>query len=283
VPVAEHKEGPMVRTSIASALAALLLASAAPAQAPRLRWQPGQVLTYRVEQATQNVETKDDARAETTTRLALTKRWQVLDVDAAGVATVQLSLLALRLETTTPDGATSFDSAAPDKATPPALREQLGRYVGPPLAVLRVDGGGRVLEVKESKFGPASRYEAEPPFGGVLPAALPAVGQSWERPYRLTPADAPTPYDAVQRYVCKAVDANALTVTLTSELKAQPSAAELASLVQQLPTGEVVYDLRNGRYHGANLRIDREVKGHQGEGTACRYTSTYSEVFVGDH
>src|SRR5262249_11863735 len=139
-PSPSTRRGRMFRRSIASALAALLLASAAPAQAPRLRWQPDQTLTYRVEQATQNVETGDDARAETRTSLKLTKRWRVLAVDASGVATVQLSLLALSLETTTPDGTTNrFDSAAPDQATP-ALREQLGRYVGPPLAVLRVDG-----------------------------------------------------------------------------------------------------------------------------------------------
>jgi hypothetical protein len=274
----------MFRRLIASALGVLLLASLAPAQAPRLRWQQGQALTYRVEQATETVETKEDARAETRTSLKLTKRWQVLAVDAAGIATVQLSLTALSLESTPSSGdKQSFDSAAPEKATP-ALREQLGRYVGPPLAVLRVDGSGRVLEVKESKFGPASRYEAELPFGGLLPAVLPTVGQAWDRTYQITieGAAGPAKYDAVQRYACKAVDGNSLTVSLATELKTQPPPAELAALVQMLPAGEIVYDLRDGRLHAANYRIDREVKGQQGEGSASRYTSTYAEVLVGD-
>src|SRR5207249_4975021 len=106
---------------------------------------------------------------ETRTKLNLTKRWQVLDVDAAGVATLQLALASLRLETTTPSGGVLlFDSQDADKSDP-HMREQLGRFVGQPLALLRMDSQGKVVEVKESKHGPASRFETEPPFVLVFP------------------------------------------------------------------------------------------------------------------
>ena len=124
----------------------------------RLHWQAGQVLTYRVEQTTLHSDVVGDSKVETKTKLNLIKRWQVVSVDAAGAATLQLSLATLRLETTTPGGDTLlFDSANPDKNTP-ELQTQLSGYVGKALALLRVDDQGRVLEVKESKFGPASRY-----------------------------------------------------------------------------------------------------------------------------
>src|SRR5258708_633316 len=95
----------------------------------RFRWQAGQILTYRVEQQTQAVEVLNGTRAETKTKTNLLKRWHVLSVDAAGVATLQHSLAALRIETTTPSGETLlFDSASPDKSNP-ALREQMTKYV----------------------------------------------------------------------------------------------------------------------------------------------------------
>src|SRR5260370_29725868 len=105
----------MVRRGMASLLGVLTVAALASAQAPQLRWQAGQTLAYRAEQVTQTVETLGDTKIETQTRLTLNKRWQVLAVDAGGVATLQLSLAAMRLESTPPSGkAVLFDSAAPD-------------------------------------------------------------------------------------------------------------------------------------------------------------------------
>jgi hypothetical protein len=270
---------------MASVCGVLTMAALASAQAPQLRWQPGQVLVYRAEQVTQATETLGEMRSETRTRLNLSKRWQVLGVDA-GVATLQLSLTAMRMETTTPSGQTLlFDSSAPDQSTP-ALKDQLGKYVGPPLAVLRVDGYGRVLEVKESKFGSASRYDAEPPFGGVLPGALPQVGQGWERAYQITlepPQGTGEKFPAVQHYACKAIDAATLTVTLKTELKNPPAApADQVPLLQMQPDGEIVWDLQAGRLRSVHLRIEKELPNYQGEGSHYRFVSTYAEEYAGD-
>src|SRR5947209_8221023 len=110
----------------------LLVASStvlAQAGAWQFRWHEGQVLTYRVEHVTSASETTGNGTSETTTKLHLTKRWQVLGVDRAGVATLQLSLAALRLETAVPTrDALVFDSAAPEKSDP-HLREQLARFI----------------------------------------------------------------------------------------------------------------------------------------------------------
>src|SRR5204863_8536740 len=74
-----------------------------------------------------------------------------------------------------------FDSADLANSTP-ELR-QLSKHLGKTLAVLRMDGYGRILEVKE---GSAAKYEAEPPFALVLPAAAPKEGQAWLRHYKVT-------------------------------------------------------------------------------------------------
>ncbi len=276
----------MVRAAILTTVAALLLASAASAQQAgwRLRWQQGQTLTYSVEQSMTAAETKGGTTNESKNKLPLTKRWTVVSVDAQGVATLQLALAALRMETTLPGGEVLlFDSANPDKGDP-QLKEQMTKYVGQPLATLVVDGFGQVLEVKESKFGPASKYQNELPFALVLPQTAPAPGQSWRRQYQVTldpPQGAGEKYDAVQKCVCKAVEGAKATIAVSNTVTKLPEAlANQAPLLQLQPEGEVVIDTQAGRMLSVNFKVDKELKNHEGEGSSYRFQSSYAEQYV---
>ncbi|HTK77591.1 MAG TPA: hypothetical protein VL371_20165, partial [Gemmataceae bacterium] len=154
----------MSRCMSLSVLAVLSFAAAAPAQAPQFRWRTGQALTYKVSQTTTADETIGDKTQTTTTQLDLVKRWQVTGVDVNGVATLQMTLASLRMETKTPSGEKLlFDSAKPAESTE-ALRDDMSKYIGPPLTVVRLDARGQLVEVKESKFGPESRLESDLPF-----------------------------------------------------------------------------------------------------------------------
>ncbi|HLJ95474.1 MAG TPA: hypothetical protein VKU02_20020 [Gemmataceae bacterium] len=258
----------------------------AQAEAWRFRWQEGQVLTYRVEHRTKAAEVTRSGTSETTTKLNLTKRWKVLEVDRAGIARLQLSLDALRLETTTPNrDALLFDSAHPEQGDP-HLREQLARFVGQPLAVLKVDGQGRVVQVVESKHGPASRFESELPFILTLPPETREPGPSWERAYRITlepPQGTGEQYQAAQKYTCKAVADGKATIAVTTFLQNMPeSLLDRVPLLQMQPEGEVVFDFKEGRLGRADLHIEKELNGHQGEGSSYRFQSTYTEEFIGN-
>lgn len=261
-------------------------AGAARADVFRFRWQPGQILNYKVEQQTTAAEVVDGKKTETTTKLANVKRWQVTDVDAAGVATLQLSLTALRVETTTPSGeSVVFDSATPATGNP-QMREQLGKYVGPVLAVLRVDGRGRVIEVKECKHGPASRYESEPPFVLTLPEQDVRPGAAWERNYQMTlapPQGTGEQFEAVQKYAYQGTENAKTMITLETALKAPPRGLQdQIALLQFQPQGTALFDARAGRLERAELGVERELKGHQGEGSSYLFKSRYSELYVGD-
>jgi hypothetical protein len=278
----------MIRNVSLAVLAGLALASAAPAQTAgwRFHWQQGQVLTYRVEQSTTVAEITADGKAEVKERLGLTKRWQVRAVDAAGGATLQLSLTAMRREQITPSGEVLFfDSANPDKSDP-QLREQMAKYLNQPLAVLRLDAQGRVVEVKESKFGPASKFEADLPFAITLPDAAPQVGQGWERAYKITldpPQGTGEKYDAVQKCTVKEVNGTLATVVTAVTMKTLPPAVgDQAPLLQSMPEGEAVFDLQAGRVQSVSRRIDKELKGHQGEGSSYHFQSTYVEQYAGN-
>lgn len=275
----------MKRVAFTAVLLGLLVSSAS-AQAPvgPFRWQKGQVLHYKVEESTSVDEVVGEEKVQTGTKLVLLKRWQVLDVDAAGVATLQMSLTALRQEMVTPNGETmAFDSAAPDKSHP-AMREQLSRHVGVPLMTLRVDGQGRVVEVKETKFGSPAALERKPPFVIHLPAAGPQAGLVWQRGFQLVlepPFGTGQKLPAEQKYACKSADAGKAIITLSTAIAQMPeAAAERLPLLQWLPQGEVVFDTESGRLHSARLQIDQQLAGHQGEGSIYRFQSSYREEYV---
>jgi hypothetical protein len=172
----------MARTWILTLITGMTLVSSATAQSAgwRFRWQAGQVLPYRVEHTTTVSEIVSGNKVETTTELVLLKHWQVAAVDAQGVATLKLSVASMFNKQTRPSGeVVIFDSANPDKSAP-ELREQMGKFVGQTLAVLRVDSLGKVLEVQQ---GSSTKFESGPPFTLRLPPQAVTVGQAWERVY----------------------------------------------------------------------------------------------------
>src|SRR5262249_45383337 len=142
----------------------------------------------------------------------------------------------------------------------------------------------KVVEVKECKFGPASRYESEPPFVITLPDAAPA--NQWERAYKITlapPQGTNGQYEAVQTYTVQAHKDQTLTVGLTTVIKALPQAvADQAPLLQMQPEGEIVFNVATGVLEKAILKVDKELKGHQGEGSSYHFQSTYTEQYLGN-
>jgi hypothetical protein len=48
------------------------------------------------------------------------------------------------------------------------------------------------------------------------------------------------------------------------------------------PEGEMVFDVQAGRLQSAALRIDKELKGHDGEGSSYHFQSRYTVQYVGD-
>jgi hypothetical protein len=274
----------MTRGRSLAILAALTVTAGAPAQAPQFRWRTGQVLTYKVSQTTAADETVGGQALTTTTQLDLVKRWQVLAVDAAGVATLQMSLASLRMETKPPAGeALLFDSARPAQSSE-ALREEMSKYIGPPLTVVRMDARGQLVEVKESKFGPESRLESDLPFKLVLPPGPLAMGQTWERNYTIKlepPQGAGEAYDATQRYTCKSAANGVVTVAVTTAVKNPPeAAADQLPLLPLQPEGELYFDAVNGRLRGVKYQVRKEIAEHRGEGTKYVFKTTYAEELI---
>jgi len=263
---------------VVALVAGLAVVSAVNAQSARFTWKQGQMLVYRVEHVQSATDVSDDGKGESSSKLQQTRCWKVLEVDAAGVASLQMWVAQMRFERTAPDGETQvYDSADPDKSNP-QMREQLGKFVNQTLAVLRVDSRGKVVEVKHSQ-GPASRYESELPFLVVLPEEALKPEQAWQRSYTVVldpPAGTGEKYAAEQKYVCKRLDGGLATIGLSTAFKTLPPPAEQIHVLDKQPAGELVFDTVRGCLKSALLSIDKEVKNHQGEGSSYHYKSTYT-------
>jgi hypothetical protein len=266
----------------------LLLVSAASAQppaaqpAPRFKWEAGKVLTYRVVQNTVIQETTLDEKSEkpvmseAKTSLTLVRKWTVKGVDKDGVATLEMSITEMKNEFRQPDGSVVVtDSATPEGA------KAMAAYLNVPVVTVRVDALGKLVEVKEAKGGAAARLQAELPFRVVLPDALPAAGQAWERPFAVKldpPHGTGESYDFVQKYSSKGEKDGYLIVGVETALKSPPKAvAEQVPLVPMLWTGDVYFNAAAGKYQASRLKARSELANHQGEGTKFVYESTYSE------
>jgi hypothetical protein len=205
----------------------------------------------------------------------------VVDVAADGTATLQMTLTRLRMENKPPAGdPILFDSSDPAKSHE-QLREEMGKYVGPPLTVVRIDARGRLVEVKESKFGPASRLESDLPFKMVLPEGPFAAGQKWDRAYQIKlepPQGAGESYDAVQSYACKAVGNNLAQVHVATALKTEPDAAsDKLPLLPLMPEGDLFFDTASGLLKAVRYQFGQDVDAHRGEGSKYQFKTTYSE------
>jgi hypothetical protein len=271
-------------------VALITLALFAPAQPPaspplRFKWEANQTHTYKVTQQTVVRETTLDPKTEkpvvtdARTNLTLVKKWLVKAVDANGVATLEMSITAMKNEIRRPDGTSLVrDSADPEHA------KEMAEYLNVPVVTVRVDSQGRIVEVKETKAGSAARLHAELPFRMTLPDTTPAPGQAWDRTFAVKldpPHGTGESYDFAQKYTSNGVKDGLLTATVETNLKAPPkAAAERVPLVPMLWTGEVYFNAVVGKYHAARLKVKADLPNHQGEGTKFEYESVYTEDAV---
>lgn len=253
--------------------------------AVRFKWQANQTLTYKLSQQTVVRETVLDEKTEkpvtttTQTNLTLVRRWTVKSVDAAGVATLEMTITQMKNEFRRPDGSSLVrDSANPEHA------KEMAAYLNVPVVTVRVDTQGKLVEVKETKAGSVARLTAELPFRLVLPDAGPAMGQNWDRPFSMKldpPLGTGETHEFAQKYTCNAAKDGLLVLGVETTLKAPPKAvAERVPLVPMLWTGELYFNTAAGKYHAARLKVKAELPSYQGEGTKFEYESVYNEDAV---
>lgn len=273
----------MYRHAIVVALIATPFASG---ESPRFQFRKGETLSYHLVQTTRIVETVPDEKtnkpvvAESSTKVDLVRKWKVIEVDDKGVAALDMSIASMRWERKVGAEEDIFDSSKPDDLN----KKEIAEHVGPVLATLRIDSYGRLVEVKESKVGPATRFGADLPFKLTLPASEPKPGEAWDRSYTIQldpPLGTGEKYAAIQKYTCLEPKQGFLTVGMNTQIKDMPTqASEQIPLLSLIAEGTVYFHAATGRYYAARLKISRELKNHQGDGSSYKLDSTFVEDYM---
>ncbi len=271
----------MIRHGFIAAVLALTLAASADAQSAwQFRFEKGETITTKIEHVTAVTETIAGKKSDITSKLSIVKRWRVLDVDAQGVATLEQSLVSLRNEQTRPGGdVLLFDSSDLDKSTP-ELKGMM-KFIDVPVATIRVDGLGRVVEVKT---GPKGKYDAEPPFAMALPGQPVREGQAWLRPFTIVlepPLGVGEKYQAEQTVKAAKIEGDKAMLEMVTTIKNPPEAAsERVPLLQKETQGRMLFDIAKGRLESVRIVVDRTVENHQGKDTSYRFASDYVEQLI---
>jgi hypothetical protein len=267
-------------------LSATAITAAVAADPPRFVWAAGDTLTYKVSQSTTVDEltldegAKKPTAVKTVTALTSTKQWAVKAVAKDGSATLEMTVTALKQEVTQTVGDRKPVNRVIDSADPEDAKGM--PFLNKPVFTISVDTTGKVTEAKSDQKAAADRLEAELPFRLVWPAKAPAVNDTWERAFVLKlppPLGTGEKFDAKQTYTLRGTKDVYAVVGLTTALKEPPAdPALMPGLAPVLWEGDVFFDTKTGRYHGAKLTAKKEVANHRGDGTKFSYRSEYTEA-----
>ncbi len=277
----------MFRAFQLAAVFALFAATATAAEPARFKFEKGQTLTYTILHTTKVTETIIDEKTEKPvdqeqfTRHRVVRRWKIAEVDDKGVATLEMTILSMKWEQKHSNGENDvFDSSKPDDLN----KSEMAKFIGPVVWVIRVDNLGKVVEIKESKFGSPSRLKFELPFKVELPETAPTVGQAWSRNFTVKldpPQGAGESYEATQKFTSKAPVNNYLTIGVDASIKEMPAqAADQIPLLPMLMEGDVYFQESTGLYYAARLKLTKQLMNHAGEGTKYLFETVYLEDFT---
>jgi hypothetical protein len=264
----------------------LFVAALAPAaDPPKFVWAAGDAFTYKVSQTTTVDEltldegAKKPTAVKTVTALTTTKQWAVKAVGKDGSATLEMSISALRQEVTQTVG----DKKPVNRVIDSADKEDAAGmpFLNKPVLTVTVDTRGKVTEAKSDQKAAADRLEAELPFRLVWPAKMPAVNDTWERAFVLKvppPLGTGEKFDATQTYTFRGMKDVYAVVGMTTAVKDLTDPTVVPAVAPVLWEGDVFFNTKTGRYHGAKLTAKKEVADHRGEGTKFTYTSEYTEA-----
>jgi hypothetical protein len=274
-------------------LAVVLLPTPAFAQTPlRFKWTAGDRLAFNVSHETTITETaplQKDGKPETTTtttKLTIGKRWDVKAVDAAGTATMTLTITAMKQEIAKPvvgkDGKVLTDLIVMDSATPEGAKE-MAEYLNKPILTAKIDARGGVSEVASTGGDTAKhRLQAELPFRVLLPEAAVAEKGTWDRAFSVKldpPLGTGESHDATQTHTLRGVNNGYAVIAVATAFKNPPTAAaDLQPLVPWLWEGDVFVHAQTGKYAGAKLKAAKTIPNHAGEGTKFVFASEYTEA-----
>lgn len=245
----------------------------------RYRFQAGQVLDFEIIQQTTVESTAMGQSSEASVRNQSQRRWKILEVDAEGVATIEVTTLRLQMRSREGGKVIEYDSADPEKQ--PEEFKTLKDVIGKPLSIVRVAPDGTVLDEKMlTQTDTATKMQADQILP-LLPEKPVATGYTWRRKFDIRLGQPGKGFPARKSFTLASVKDGKATIQFKTTLLAPVSNPALeAQLIQHRPSGTIEFDVQRGLVVSQKQAIDDTVVGFLGPASAFSIKSTATERLV---
>ncbi len=245
------------------------------------RFQPREKINMDVSHRAITETTVGATSQSTETATDSLKTWTVVDVDAAGLATLEHSVDDVTMTSSTSDRGQIRWSSRGDEAAPPGY-EQVKASLGVPLSRLVVDRSGRVLSRHDLRPCPPSST------GDLVVVPLPegpvTEGSEWTVPQEVVvevPGGLRKAVRTRLRYQLTAVRDGIATIRVDTTVLTPIDDPRLESrLLERIWDGVIEFDIDRGRVLRRATGIDRRVVGFEGPESSVRYKSSLEERLV---
>ncbi|MCA9237462.1 MAG: hypothetical protein KDA44_18435 [Planctomycetales bacterium] len=244
------------------------------------KFRMGEVLRYRVEQATSVRTTIDSKTQEAETLSESTKAWKVTDVLPNGEMEFVHLVEAVRMTNHSPGVASHTYDSEKDPTPPPGF-EQVAGAVNTPISVIRISPTGKIVHREEKH--PQPPVTDDMPITLELPAEPVAVGGRWSRTYDvMAERKGGAKIKVRTRRTCKlrSVTDGVATIEVEYHILTPVDPFVRSQLVERLTSGKVLFDIETGRIVEQDHRVDSRVLGFAGQTSVMRFASRFEERLV---
>lgn len=229
------------------------------------------------------VDTRIKGQSETArTHSIAAKVWDINNIDAEGNITLTHKVESVEMANSVGDrGEIRYDSKSGDD--PPPGYEAVAQSLNTPLATIKIDPAGRIIERKDERpsFNPGIGDLTVPLPGGKV-----KIGAEWsvQDEVKLTDKEKKVKVVKVrQRYTLDKVQTGVATIGVDTQVLSPIDDPQLQSqLIQRLQKGIVKFDIDAGRLISRQMNLDETVVGFNGGDSSMHYVARFVEEPIKD-
>lgn len=259
----------------------------------RYKFQPSETLRWEVEHRSMVRATVSGTTQDSATLSNSVKAWQVTDVQPDGTATIEYRVEWVDMrQKLTGRAEVRYDSRT--GAKPPPGFETAARSVGVPLATMKMNTQGKLLERKRhevtdekgKKSATSEKNENKTDAWVTIPLPEEAVpvGHTWSIPQDIEiplPSGMVKKVKAIQKFVLEEVKTGVASIRVSTEILTPITDPAVESqLVQREVSGRVRFDIDAGRILDQQMDIDKHVVGFRGGASSLHYVNRFTERLV---
>lgn len=243
------------------------------------RFQPGEVLRWKVVHRATVATTIQGTSQSAKTRSTSTKAWKVIDATAEGPVTIEHSVEDIDLWQQLQGRQEVTYNSRTDREIPEGYKEA-AEAVGKPLTRVKFDSRGKLIDREELHSQPNAQYEQITP---LLPERPVAVGEEWSAPLSIdvTKDGQKRKVTLRRQYTLAKVEGSVAEIRCeTLAIPAIDDPSIEAQLLDRLTQGVIRFDLSAGRIVGQQHDLDRRVIGFAGPTSKMQLLTRQTEELL---